>query len=176
MNLTCSALAEPGAQFIWIKDNETLNNSSFVTISNSDHHSVLQVHLLWRSIINLDIIYRNSISWNCYGNDWLISCWNYNVTFAFCSRSTFSTGLYLEVTNAELPTLWAQWHELYIWKKLVNPLLLHLKFWWVIGFFFCWYCSVKTHALINTCLLTAIMFWKICDFASAQMLCFVLQL
>lgn len=45
VNLTCSALAEPGAQFTWIKNNNTLHNNEFVKISNSDHHSALEVCL-----------------------------------------------------------------------------------------------------------------------------------
>lgn len=43
--MTCSALAEPGAEFTWIKDNKTLEPDEDVQIFNSDHHSALQLHI-----------------------------------------------------------------------------------------------------------------------------------
>ncbi|XP_057375021.1 neural cell adhesion molecule 1-B-like [Daphnia carinata] len=45
VNMTCSAVAEPGADFIWIKDNKTLQPSDDVQIFNSDHHSSLQLYI-----------------------------------------------------------------------------------------------------------------------------------
>jgi len=45
INLTCSALAEPGAKFSWIKDNKTLFDDRDVQIFNSDHHSTLQLYI-----------------------------------------------------------------------------------------------------------------------------------
>lgn len=45
MNMTCSALAEPGATFTWIKDNKTLEPNEDIQIYNSDHHSSLQLHI-----------------------------------------------------------------------------------------------------------------------------------
>merc|ERR1712136_549781 len=50
VNLTCSALAEPGAQFTWIKNNNTLHNNEFVKISNSDHHSALEMYISDESV------------------------------------------------------------------------------------------------------------------------------
>ena len=43
--MTCSAVAEPGADFIWIKDNKTLEPSDDVQIFTSDHHSSLQLYI-----------------------------------------------------------------------------------------------------------------------------------
>lgn len=43
VNMTCSASAEPGAEFTWIKDNKTIHPSDDVQIFNSEHHSALQV-------------------------------------------------------------------------------------------------------------------------------------
>ena len=45
VNMTCSAVAEPGADFIWIKDNKTIHPSEDVQIFNSDHHSSLQLYI-----------------------------------------------------------------------------------------------------------------------------------
>ena len=45
VNMTCSAVAEPGADFIWIKDNRTLQPNDDVEIFNSDHHSSLQLYI-----------------------------------------------------------------------------------------------------------------------------------
>jgi hypothetical protein len=44
VNLSCSALAEPGADFTWIKDNRTIQTSDDVEIFNATRHlSILQV-------------------------------------------------------------------------------------------------------------------------------------
>ena len=44
VNMTCSALAEPGAEFTWINDNKTLQpGDDGIEIFNSLHHSTLQV-------------------------------------------------------------------------------------------------------------------------------------
>lgn len=48
--MTCSAVAEPGADFIWIKDNRTLHPSDDVQIFNSDHHSSLQLYIYDESV------------------------------------------------------------------------------------------------------------------------------
>lgn len=48
--MTCSALAEPGAEFTWIKDNQSLSPDEHVQIFNSDHHSALQVHIYDESV------------------------------------------------------------------------------------------------------------------------------
>ncbi|KZS20919.1 neural cell adhesion molecule 1-B [Daphnia magna] len=50
VNMTCSAVAEPGADFIWIKDNRTLHPSDDVQIFNSDHHSSLQLYIYDESV------------------------------------------------------------------------------------------------------------------------------
>jgi hypothetical protein len=50
VNMTCSAVAEPGADFIWIKDNKTLHPSDDVQIFNSDHHSSLQLYIYDESV------------------------------------------------------------------------------------------------------------------------------
>jgi Immunoglobulin domain len=44
VNLSCSALAEPGADFTWIKDNRTIQTGDDVEIFNATRHlSILQV-------------------------------------------------------------------------------------------------------------------------------------
>ena len=44
VNLSCSALAEPGADFTWIKDNRTIQTVDDVEIFNATRHlSILQV-------------------------------------------------------------------------------------------------------------------------------------
>jgi len=43
VNLSCSAMAEPGAEFTWIKDNKTLQRGDGVEIYSSEHLSTLQI-------------------------------------------------------------------------------------------------------------------------------------
>lgn len=48
--MTCSAVAEPGADFIWIKDNKTLHPNDDLQIFNSDHNSSLQLYIYDESV------------------------------------------------------------------------------------------------------------------------------
>lgn len=50
VNMTCSALAEPGAEFTWINDNKTLEPGDDVQIFNSLHHSTLQLYVYDESV------------------------------------------------------------------------------------------------------------------------------
>ncbi|KAL7647441.1 UNVERIFIED_CONTAM: hypothetical protein RMT77_001037 [Armadillidium vulgare] len=43
VNLTCEALAEPQANFTWLKDDNIVNSTENVKIFNTDHRSILQL-------------------------------------------------------------------------------------------------------------------------------------
>lgn len=64
VNLTCEAVAEPHANFTWVKDSEVIVPSDTVQIFNDDHKSVLKVSSLRDLTVKRELSVLISYIWN----------------------------------------------------------------------------------------------------------------